>query len=194
MADTEMTVQTKFHSFLKQRNSKTSTSMQEAQRLVNLYRILNVFGSDFVNEYNEALKKTSDEVQTAMTALVGGPEVRQYLEFLQLEDQKHEEKDNPSSSQQQVGWLPSPAEDAQESAQNGALLESKWQHLLEEQDKKMMQMVNDLRREQNEALTRLMDQLSSSLQVQRQNTKPTAPKAPQPQYSEIIEEKNKENL
>ena len=103
MVDEETAVQTKFHSFLKQRNNKTNEAMQEAQRLVNLYRVLNDFGADFVDQYNVMLKSASDEVQMALKALVGGQEVRQYLEFLQLEDDKDKGTNDTVNPSQQTG-------------------------------------------------------------------------------------------
>ena len=188
--DQETEVQTKFHSFLKQRNSKTNVAMQEAQRLVNLYRVLNAFSPDFVDEYNVMLKNASNEVQTALTALVGGPEVRQYLEFLKEEEQKQDEEANTASVSKQVGWLPSPTEDdVENSDEQRSSSSAMWKHIVEEQDAKMTQMINNLRQEQNEALTRLMNQLMSSFQAQKQSVQSPAQKVSQAQYSEIIEEK-----
>ena len=189
----ETTVQTKFHSFLKQRNSKTNAAMLEAQRLINLYRVLGVFSPDFVDEYNAMLMNCSDEVQTALTALIGGPEVRQYLEFLKTEEHKDDEQKSDAQTSQQTGWLPSPDQEiGRDASVPGDVSESKWRELVKEQEAKMTQMIEDLRKEQNENLTRLMNQLSASLQAQRQAAPSAAPKAPPARYSEIIEEKNKE--
>ena len=191
MVDKETDVQTKLHSFLKQRNNKTSVAMQEAQRLVNLYRVLNEFGPDFVTQYNQMLLASSDEVQMSMKALVGGHEVRQYLEFLQSEGQKTEE-DETVAAPQQVGWLPSPEEDEKINDKDGLDHPSgwDWDRFKQEQSEKMAQMMDELRREQNEALTRLMNQLSSSLQVQKRSSESVPSPKLQTEYSEIIEEKD----
>ncbi len=190
MVDKETVVQTKFHSFLKQRNSKTNVAMQEAQRLVNLYRVLNDFGSDFVDEYNVMLKNSSDEVQMALKALVGGQEVRQYLEFLQSEDDKEKVKQDSSNSSQ-TGWLPSPDMDQNEVSvvEGKGVSSATWEAFVKQQDEKFSQMVSELKMEQTEALTRLMNQLSSSLQAQKQTPAAPVPKPVQSEYSEIIEDK-----
>ncbi|MBQ3695489.1 MAG: hypothetical protein II938_00755 [Alphaproteobacteria bacterium] len=187
--DKETTVQTKFHDFLKQRNSKTNVAMQKAQKLVNLYRVLNDFGPDFVTEYNVMLKECSEEVQTALQALVGGPEVRQYLEFLKSEDQKQEDTENSASNSQQAGWLPSPAEEQKGMETNGEISSDMWSNFVKEQDAKITKMMDEFRQEQNETLTRLMNQVASSLQAKKDGSAPAVPKTEKPEYLEIIEEK-----
>ena len=189
MADKETAVQTKFHSFLKQRNSKTNVAMQEAQRLVNLYRVLNDFGSDFVDEYNVMLKNSSDEVQMALKALVGGQEVRQYLEFLESEENKEQNDNDSINPSQQVGWLPSPETEVVKSNASGGVSADAWQAFVKQQDEKLAQIASELRAEQTEALTRMMNQLSSSLQAQKPATSVPPPKPVQSEYSEIIEDK-----
>lgn len=187
MVQEETEVQTKFHSFLKQRNSKTNVAMQNAQRLVNLYRVLNTFGPDFVDEYNVMLKNSSDEVQMALKALVGGEEVRQYLEFLQSEDKKSEQENSSTDANQQTGWLPScEQESAGKIASNGSFVSvDEWQNFVKDQNEKLMKMSEELKAEQTAALTRLMDQLA----VLKPAGQASPSKAPPPQYSEIIEEK-----
>ena len=192
MVDKETAVQTKFHSFLKQRNSKTNGVMQEAQRLVNLYRILNDFGEDFVNEYNTMLKNSSDEVQMALKALVAGQEVCQYLEFLKSEDQKEDQKNSTEEANKQVGWLPSCEQEAAQSvgakAGSNFISIEQWQSFVQDQNERLAKATEELRAEQNAALTRLMDQLS--LLKPATDLKQTGTsKVPPPQYSEIIEEK-----
>ena len=41
--------------FKEKKAEKDSTSLQEARRLVNLYRSLSCFGDDFVEKHNEML-------------------------------------------------------------------------------------------------------------------------------------------
>lgn len=191
MVDKESVLQTKFHSFLKQRNSKTNVAMQEAQRLVNLYRVLNDFGPDFVDEYNVMLKNASDEVQMALKALVGGQEVRQYLEFLLSEEHKEQTENESGSSKQQTGWLPSPEEETtdDDSGNGSGISPHVLQEFVKQQDEKLAQIVSELRAEQTAALNRMMDQLSSSLRAQKTPPSAPTPKPIQPEYSEIIEDK-----
>ena len=85
MAEIENVIPSKFHDFLKQRNHRTNVSMQTAQRLINLYRVLGAFGSDFMEKYNAMLLSIPEGAEMALNALVSGQEVRQYLEFLRQE-------------------------------------------------------------------------------------------------------------
>ena len=189
MADKETALQTKFQTFLKQRKTKTNVSTQEAQRLINLYRVLDDFGPDFVDEYNKMLKNSADEVQMALKALVGGQEVCQYLEFLEAEDQKEESTKNADGTNQQSGWLPSPDQEERAEKVNGNYVSvSEWQSFVKDQDEKFTRLVDELRAEQASTLNRLMDQLSGGLKGFKGSATETV-KAPTPQYSEIIEEK-----
>jgi len=72
---------------------------------------------------------------------------------------------------------------------SNAISSDEWQSFVARQEEKLAQIVNDLRAEQTQALTRLMDQLSSSLQVKKQATTVPSPKQTPSEYSEIIEEK-----
>ena len=186
MAKSVEAVRTQFHAFLKQRNNKTNAAVQEAQRLVNLYRVLGAFGTDFVNQYNAMLLAASDEVQMALNALVAGHEVRQYLEFLRLEQNKAEEQSEKATAK--TGWLPPPEE---EMATSGAASQSPaLQDLMQAEEEKFKLMISELKLEQEKALKRMFDQLSGSLQLKAADVA-SAPSVP-PVYSEIIEEKNKE--
>ena len=186
MANTENTLSSKFHAFLKQRNSKTNDSIQGAQRLVNLYRVLGAFGSDFVDQYNEMLLNSSDDVQMSLNALVGGQEVRQYLDFLRQEQHIHDNEETPDKKSMQTGWLPSPEEE--QSSQTPASSSNKeWMSMMKAEEEKLNKMIASLREEQELALKRLSAQLSSTLQVRTDKTPP--PKPSETNYSEIIEEK-----
>ncbi len=186
MAKTDNTISSKFHAFLKQRNSKTNDAIQEAQRLVNLYRVLGAFGSDFVDKYNTMLLHTPDDVQMSFNALVGGQEVRQYLEFLQQEQHIQGNAETPDKAAAQTGWLPTPEEE-QATQGNQPTAQTDWSNLMKAEEEKLNKMIASLRAEQELALKQLSAQLSSTLQVR------TEKPAPKPQsessYSEIIEEK-----
>lgn len=68
--------------FIKQREKRQNDTGIEANRLVNLYRQLPLFGEDFLETYNKMLMDASPEVQMTLSDIVGGSVVRQYLEFL----------------------------------------------------------------------------------------------------------------
>lgn len=68
--------------FVKQREKRQNDTGIEANRLVNLYRQLPLFGEDFLETYNKMLLDASAEVQMTLSDIVGGSVVRQYLEFL----------------------------------------------------------------------------------------------------------------
>jgi len=191
MTKTENAITSKFHAFLKKRNSKTNVAMQEAQRLVNLYRVLGTFGSDFVDEYNVMLLNSSDEVQMALNALVSGQEVRQYLEFLQQEENGGDDAEKKEKVLQ-TGWLPTPEEEmaqAQPVAAERGVSNAEWVAFMKEEEEKIAKVISSLREEQEMVLKNLSDQLTSTLQIRPGGS----PKAQAPEdYSEIIEEKGKE--
>ncbi len=191
MTDEQTKIMDKFHSFLEQRNHKTNAAMQEAQRLVNLYRVLKVFGEDFVEKYNTMLLGASEEVQMAMKALVGGVEVRHYLEFLQTEANLHD--DDPDNDYDKAGWLPPPEQDKTSFAAAGKggdyVSGAEWNAFIRAQEEQLVALTETLRAEQKEALARLMSQISGVLPNKK--TPVSTPDVPlnAPQYSEIIEEK-----
>ena len=192
MTKTENAITSKFHAFLKQRNNKTNEAMQEAQRLINLYRVLGAFGSDFVDQYNVMLLNASSEVQMALNALVGGQEVRQYLEFLQREENGGSD-DEKKEKIQQTGWLPSPEEELAASPvadPEKSIDNPDWLALMKAEEEKVAHLIASLKKEQEVALKNLSDQLSSTLKA-RQGSVESKTQEPE-SYSEIIEEKGRE--
>lgn len=206
MAQTENPSMTKFHAFLKQKDNKTNVAMQEAQKLINLYRALGVFGSEFIDQYNVMLLNSSDEVQMALNALVSGQEVRQYLEFLQQEENGGRTDKGADKNTVQTGWLPSPEDEAQQSemvAAGGGAGPSKaeltsYMKSQEEKIAKVITSLNEEKEKQEEAnkafrekqemlLKNLADQFIGSVQV-RSGTEHSKTEVPEG-YSEIIEEK-----
>lgn len=98
--------------FKKKRNAQENKIALEAQKLINLYRHLSVFRPSFVNEFNKMLLSSTKEVQMMMPSIVGGPAVRQYLEYLQGE--LHQTTTEDVSEQMPAmpkGYLPNPEED-----------------------------------------------------------------------------------
>ena len=186
-------VQTKFHAFLQQRKNKANFAMQEGQKLVNLYRTLNVFGTGFVDEYNTMLLNAPDEVLMTLNAIVGGKEVRQYVDFLRMEMRKEMPAEEASSSNQNAGWLPSPEDEAAQNHGNGNYISGEeWNSFVKAEEEKIKELIGTLREEQNDTLKKLADQWASSLEakssfMQNKGAAPTAT-----QYSEIIEDQHKE--
>ena len=68
--------------FIKKKEEQSDKVLIEAQRLVNLYRNINAFPEEFHAELDQTLLHTSSEVQSTLTRIVGGEEVRRYLDFL----------------------------------------------------------------------------------------------------------------
>lgn len=100
--------------FIKKKEEQSDKVLIEAQRLVNLYRNINAFPEEFHTELDQTLLHTSSEVQSTLTRIVGGAEVRRYLDFLK-ENKVHsdlstdtEEDNDPHPV---IGYLPEPEND-----------------------------------------------------------------------------------
>ena len=181
-----------FQAFVKQRNSKTNAAMQEAQRLVNLYRVLGEFGNEFVSQYNTMLLNAPDEVKMALKALVGGEGVRLYLEFLNSKA-KQNGGDGEEKEAKKMGYLPPPEADTEQQTENvmaAGLSVAKWEAFVQEQDEKLKEVIATLKAEQNAMLTHLMDQLSVIQNAKTTSSQPVKEenKTQQTTYSDIIEE------
>lgn len=100
--------------FIKKKEEQSDQVLIEAQRLVNLYRNINTFPAEFHTEVDQTLLHASSEVQTTLTRIVGGEEVRRYLDFLKENktysdmstDTKEDDTLHPIS-----GYLPDPEDD-----------------------------------------------------------------------------------
>ncbi|MBQ4472325.1 MAG: hypothetical protein II942_03695 [Alphaproteobacteria bacterium] len=181
MTDEQKQIQDQFHSFLAQRNSKTNVTLQEAQKLINLYRVLNVFGPDFMEEYNAKLLNISDEVNAALSALVGGLEVRQYIEFLKAQNHVVESDEESGSKR---GYLPDPTADIGGSAGGSVptgdfVSRADFEAFVNNQNEKLKALMDQLKAEQSAVLSRL------TTGSQKTTTSP----ASSTEYSEIIEER-----
>ena len=102
------------NAFVNRKVTLDNTSALNAQRLVNQFRQISAFKPEFVAEYNKLLLAASDEELMMMKDIVGGPTVRQYLEFLRKT--LNESVDENTNGEQQAnsvitgndGYLPSP--------------------------------------------------------------------------------------
>ena len=99
--------------FVFEKTQKVNDVLIEAQRLINLYRQLNVLGKDFVPIFDKMLLSSKPDVQLALSSLSSGDTVRQYLKFLQGRLNKNsdqEQQENNSISEDAASYLPSPDE------------------------------------------------------------------------------------
>ena len=165
--------QTLLQHFKAKKSEKNSVALQEARRLVNLYRSLACFGDDFLAEYNKMLLDTKPSVKRLLGTFTGGDEVEDYLEFLQENAHltKAEVEQNTSQGNFQTkGYLPTPDEDVKSETSNGMVTISK------EEWEKM--------KAQKEALTKQLQSLSNMAKT----VQTTVGQSDFDSYSEIIED------
>ena len=100
--------------FALKKREKESTVTKTAQRLVNQFRALSAFRDDYVVEYNEELLNASEEIISFLPSIIGGPAVREYLDYLLAHKQQGKVFDQNNidfSITKKQGYLPSPDED-----------------------------------------------------------------------------------
>ncbi len=140
--------------FQKQKVSQESETLQAAQRLVNQFRSLRFLRESFVEEYNTQLLASSPDVRRFLGSLMGGNEVRNYLEF--LEKQTHQQvEDGENSNQSQIssdGYLPSPDNDLkmEKNAPTGATVSLAEFEQMKEQQKILMEQTQQLLKKLNQ--------------------------------------------
>ena len=176
MADTPIdSANQLLNAFVHRKKTHDNTTAIAAQRLVNLFRQLSVFKPEFVAEYNRMLLNASDEVRMMMKDIVGGPTVRQYLDFLQAktehisEDEESEYSDMKSELNNNTGYLPDPDEDmpfAFRPMQAGSAQSTPEIVADFSQSDALMQILNgyqEANRKQTEALTDALKELKNQL-------------------------------
>lgn len=117
MTDTDagtLPQKTLLDSFLHKKDVKKNVVAQNAQKLINLYRHLSFFGQDFIPQYNQMLLDSSPEVQMILGDFIGGQTVRQYLEFLQNQQNIPETTEDQNYIPSE-GYLPGPENDLPQS-------------------------------------------------------------------------------
>lgn len=100
--------------FALKKREKEDSVIKTSQRLVNQFRALSAFRDDFVAEYNEELLNASEEVLSYLPTIIGGPAVREYLDYLLAHKQQGKVFDQENidfSITKRQGYLPSPDED-----------------------------------------------------------------------------------
>ena len=181
--------------FTRQKEDRVDKVMDEAQRLVNLYRHADAFGEGFQKKLDEMLKKISPEVQAAFSDILGGAVVRQYYDFLMgnkadtsPDDALAEEPAPPA----QQGYLPPPDEDdidtpAPMGGDSTALKslvknmiqahQSELERLLQAQTETLSQVLQRLDKNTHDIASRQTDRLIHAMRQESGNT-----------YSDVIEE------
>lgn len=100
--------------FALKKREKEEVVATTAQRLVNQFRALSAFREDYVVTYNKELMQMSDDVINYLPTIIGGPAVREYLDYLLAQRKQGKEYDNENidfSIMKNEGYLPSPEED-----------------------------------------------------------------------------------
>ena len=171
--------------FKAKKAEKDSNALQEARRLVNLYRSLACFGDDFVGQYNQMLLAVKPGVRRLLATFMGGKEVEEYLEFLEqtahlpVSDKGAEEMSVP----QNKGYLPTPDEDmtVPKKDNSAPVPDTQWQEMQAQKEilvKQTQELLN--------ALKKLEEKPAPVSQIQGTRTfeKPSS----FDRYSEIIED------
>ena len=140
--------------FQKQKVSQESEVLQAAQRFINQFRSLRLFDESFVQEYNTQLLACPADVRRFLPSLMGGNEVRSYLEF--LEKQQHHQTDaTEDSDQSQVaadGYLPPPDSDLtnhDDSSETVSISRAEFQQM-QDQQKILMEQTQQLLKRVNQ--------------------------------------------
>ncbi len=161
--------------FQEQKVSKQNLELLAAQRLVNLYRSLHCFKPEFVDTFNQFLLSATVEEKRLLSTIMGGGEVRSYLDFLQTQVHQNQEA-NGGQKNQEKGYLPDPEEDEAVPESDGSISISaeEWQKM----------------KAQQKALMEQTQLLANSLKGV--NVSPKVSETPRPEisqnYSDIIED------
>lgn len=171
--ETVKTVNPLLKAFQEQKLTKANIELMQAQKLVNLYRALDCFQDGFADKFNEMLLESSVESRRMLSTIMGGSEVRNYLDFLEQQTNHTDEENNPNSSKQLKGFLPSP--DMDESPTSNETVQISRQEWLEMQEQQRNLM------EQTKNLMSMVKNNSMGQSATVENT-------PVKNYSEIIED------
>ena len=198
MEQTKNSAAVKLKSFLENKNTKANTAMQQAQKFVNLYRALDDFGEDYVNTFNSELLDISENAELMLNALIGGSEVRQYLDYLRHTHTSGDEteQDDTSAAMPKQGYLPGPEQDFGEDTNENVnyVTTVDFEKFKTSQAELMRQLSEQLLTHQAQALAQAIKQLYSNAES-AQHIKSRATGSPYTErytssdYSEIIEDK-----
>lgn len=97
--------------FVEDQTKRTDRVLDEAQRLVNLYRHADAFGADFAPKLDQMLLSLSPEVLSALSNILGGEVVRRYYTYLKDKTSSGHEQPAPDETIiPQQGYLPDPTQ------------------------------------------------------------------------------------
>lgn len=167
--------------FKAKQSEKDTALLQEARRLVNLYRSISCFGDDFVDQYNKMLLNVQPNIRRLLRNFMGGEEVESYLQFLEQNihlSQNGSEHKNEMNTLQTKGYLPDPSMDERGGIQKGKITvsESEWEEM-KEQKKALL--------EQTQMLLKRLERLEQNISGTK---RPLNTPSSYENYSEIIEE------
>ena len=182
--------------FKQEQQNRGNDIIDEAQRLVNLYRHAESFGEEFMAKLDDMLLAASPEVQTALSDILGGQVVRQYCLFLKDRKMPKEEEqveENAKDVSKQEGYLPKPTAAAPmvagESGIDAAALEVIFQNFL----KAHQEELTELLKAQSETMSTLLKRFDqnthevASHQTDRLINALQQETGKQKKYSDIIE-------
>ena len=180
MTEQKNTGAEKLKAFLTTKNTKTNTAMQQAQKMVNLFRSVEDFGDDFIDQYNNELLQISNDAELMLNALVGGSEVRQYLDYLRNASKTQDDNTSDQQTNAFRGYLPGPENDIQTSSSSEIKSDIKYV---------TMEDFEKFKSEQMELISRLMHDKRTADNSPTEPTSASAQTHPSMDYAEIIEEK-----
>ena len=190
------TASVRLKSFLKNKNAKANVAMQQAQKMVNLYRSLDDLGDDFADQFNAELLGLSENAELMLNALIGGNEVRQYLDYLRhtTASDNDENQDETSMPVQTQGYLPGPEEDVEEASDTAYVSRVDFEKFKAEQANMIRNLSEQLLSHQAQALADAIKQLYPNAEVNQSGTShssgsPHTEHYTSSEYSEIIEDK-----
>ena len=175
--------------FIEEQKIHTDTVIEEAQRLVNLYRHADSFGKDFMVRLDQMLLSAPAEVQTALSDILGGQIVRRYCTYLK-ERTMPKNDPNPEEKQPlpQQGYLPDPNETSPSAQGTASDIESllksfltahkqELNDLLKAQSDHLETILGRFNQNAHEVATRQTDRLINTIQQE----------AGQKKYADMIE-------
>ena len=165
--------------FFQQLKKEKDTAQIEAQKLINLFRQLDVIGAEYLPTFNEQLLNAPDEVQLNLTGLMGGTAVRSYLDFLKGKQGEKENSSEDDVSSSAHSYLPSPEEVSAvsfgPSAVPGAPVDSDTLAQLQQYQKNMTETLQNVTKEQitllNESLKQILQKMTDISERQIQEMK-----------------------
>ena len=203
MADTITTSASLKAAFTREKETRVDQVMEEAQRLVNLYHHTDEFSEEFSAQLDDMLLSSSPETQAAMQNILGGNDIRKYIDFLKSRKEEdttsNNSDDKNTATTTQTGYLPSPADDepismpafsSDENKANIAFIETLFknfeqahhaelEHLLKAQAETLSQVMQRLDKNTHEIANHQTNRLISAIKQETEK---------QGEYSDVIDE------